>query len=216
MMQFVYHSGMGAVVTLGLGTILVIMSIIGWVGETVGKADFGFAPSAMVMYCFTEAMIFMAFFAAYWRMKLQAVTWPPAGTPELDATMQFVMLFLLIVGSLAAHSASSKYETNPGATGMLLLVPVITGALFLVLVYGELSGMASSGFTIGSGPMGTMVFGLGGWHAAHILVGLVMYLLLALWTMKGSTSVSYAKSAVIYWDFCTIVHLAVILQVYVW
>ncbi|MBF0274273.1 MAG: cytochrome c oxidase subunit 3 [Nitrospinae bacterium] len=218
MFQFVYSAGMAAVIALAIGTILVAMSVIGWVGETVGKADFGFSPVAMLLYILTEAMIFLAFFVAYWRMKLQAgaAAWPPEGTPEITAGMQFVALGLLFIGSFAAHKADAKYKTEPESTGGLLLVPVIVGAVFLVLVYSELAGMAAQGFTIGTNAFGTTVFGLGGWHAAHILVGMVMYLLIALSTMKGNTSRSYSSSAAIYWDFCTVVHFFVVMQVYVW
>ena len=216
MFQFVYHKPMVALLSLAIGTILVIMSIIGWIGETVGKADFGYAPSAMLFYIFTEGMIFLAFFAAYWRMRLMTTSWPPEGTPEISATKQLIGFIVLIIAAIAGHQALAKYKDEPESTGSLLMVPFILGLIFLGIVYADLSGLVAQGFTISTNGYSTTVFGLGGWHAAHILVAAVIYLLIALSTMKGNYCLSFVQAAVIFWDFCTIAHFFVLFQVYVW
>lgn len=214
--QFVYSMPLFGMVCAGIATVLIIMSIIGWVTETVGVFEEGYAPTAMIVFMISESFIFLAFFATYWVNRLEAPVWPPEGTIHMDATMSFIGLAVLLVGSIAAHKASSKYETDPGSTVGNMWIAVFMGIVFLGLFAVEWSTMIGEGFTVSTNIFSTTVYALGGWHASHVLIGLAMWIMIAIPTAKGNTSISFVKAAVMYWDFVLVVSLFVTLQVYMW
>ena len=214
--QFVYAQPLLGMICAGLATVLIIMSIIGWVTETVGVFEEGYAPTAMLVFIISESFIFLAFFASYWAMRLEASSWPPAGTPHMDSTLSWIGIGLLLVGSIIIHKASTKYETDPGACVGSFWIAAIIGVVFLALFGYEWSVMIGEGFVVSTNAYSTTVYALGGWHASHVLIGLAMWIMIAIPTAKGNTSVSYVKAATMYWDFVLIVSLFVTLQVYMW
>ena len=77
-----------SVVSLGIGTPLIVISIVGWVkGSYADIAHHGKEPGyglgAMPFFILAEAFIFIAFFGAYWVLRLTSPEWPPPGTPHI-------------------------------------------------------------------------------------------------------------------------------------
>jgi cytochrome c oxidase subunit 3 len=214
--QFVYAQPLFAMICAGIATVLILMSITGWVTETVGVFEEGYAPTAMLIFIISESFIFLAFFATYWANRLQAATWPPEGSIHMDPTMSFIGIGILLVGAVALHKASGRYETDPGSCVGNFWIGAFTGILFLGLFAMEWSTMIGEGFTVGTNILSTTVYALGGWHASHVLIGLAMWVMIAIPTAKGNTSPSFVKAALMYWDFVLVVSLFVTLQVYMW
>jgi cytochrome c oxidase subunit 3 len=214
--QFVYANPLLGMICAGIATVLILMSITGWVTETVGVFEEGYAPTAMLVFMISESFIFLAFFAAYWIGRLEASTWPPPGTIEMDATMSFIGIGVLLVGSITLHKANDRYATDPGSCVGSFWTAAVLGLVFLGLFAMEWSTMIGEGFTVSTNIFSTTVYALGGWHASHVLIGLAMWIMIAIPTAKGNTSPSFVKAALMYWDFVLVVSLFVTLQVYMW
>ncbi|MCP3907990.1 MAG: hypothetical protein GY712_08235, partial [Oceanicoccus sp.] len=55
---FVYHSGLAAIISLGIGTPLIIGGIVIWVNETIDVESEGLSVPSMGWFILAEAMIF--------------------------------------------------------------------------------------------------------------------------------------------------------------
>src|SRR3989304_35033 len=83
-LYFVYTSPLMAMLSLGIGAPLTVISIAGWISEGVGRKDEpGYAVGAMPFFILAEAFIFIAFFAGYWLVRLTSSSLPPDGIPDI-------------------------------------------------------------------------------------------------------------------------------------
>ena len=178
MLQYNYEAGVPAIVCLALGTLLTIMGGLGWAGETIGVIDDeNWSPSAMFMFIGTEIMTIGGVLAGYWVMRLGAPEWPPAGTPDLDASGALIATVVLILSSFTIGIARKK-ELNGDSSGFASMVLVST-AIWVVFMYLTIAGwgeLQAAGFTIGLNAAATALYGFTGIHFAHIVLGILVML----------------------------------------
>lgn len=219
---FVYDKPALAALSLGIGAPLVLISIIGWVKE--GLADehgygTGLSVWAMPFFIVAEALLFVGFFAAYWVTRLTAPVWPPAGTPELSATIPVVMTVILVASSLAIHMAEHQLKEeryNPGGFVGWLVASIILGAVFLGISAYEWNELFREGFTMRTNVFSSSFFSITGFHGSHVLVGLGLFLCLLFPALSGRINKPFVQAASIYWHFVDIVWFFVMSQLYFW
>ncbi len=217
---FVYDMPQAAIVTLGIGVIMLVAALIGWTKEAIGDPlGEGFAISAMPYFIVAEAFIFVGFFATYWATRLPHESWPPAGTPEhMPLTIPLAMTVLLVSSSFTMHFAEEKlHKGDKGGFKVLLIVTMALGALFLGLSMSEWSTLIGEGFTISTNLYGSAFYSITGFHGSHVIVGLIMFsaiLLPAL--MSGKINETMVQCSSLYWHFVDIVWFFVVSQIYFW
>ena len=217
---FVYHSILLAVIFAGVGVPLLLFGISRWVSEGmagVGALGPSLAASGIPIFIISEIFIFLGLFASYWYVRLSAPAWPPAHTPYMPAALPLLMTALLIASSVTLHVGEQKLEhgDRSGFVGWLVL-SLILGALFLGCTGYEYTHLFGEGFTPGTNIFSTIFFSITGFHASHVLVGLLAFVTLLLPALGGRTNVTFTKCVSIYWHFVDVVWIFVVSQIYFW
>jgi cytochrome c oxidase subunit 3 len=163
------------------------------------------ARVGMAIFLGALAMMFAALLLAYAIVRAQAPAWPPAGTPPLPRGVLACNTLLLVAASVALHRRR---------VGVALAL----GAAFLVAQALVWRGLAAAGLGPASGIYGSVFFALSGFHALHVLGGLVA--LAAVWARArraaggGPDAAAPALRLVAtYWDFVLVVWLVLYLAV---
>ena len=214
--HFVYHKPFAAVMMLGLGVPMIVAGISGWVSEAMGKGE-GLSFGAMGWFILAEAMIFVSFFALYWFLRLAEPNWPPAGSVELPRTMPLVMTAVLVASSLTIHYAEHLLHLgNTAGFRNWLLLTIALGLAFLGMSAYEWNHLMHQGFNIGTNVFGTFFFTITGFHGAHVIVGLAIFLAGLPAALGGRASPGFMRTAGLYWHFVDIIWFFVVSQIYYW
>ncbi len=217
--QFVYENPMMAIIFFSLGLILNVIGCAGWVSETLVESEEKLAPGAMPSFIVAEAFIFVGFFTAYWvtRLSYGSDNWPPPGTVEMAATIPLIMTVILVSSSFTYHHAESLLEEgNRGGFITWLIITMLLGASFFGLSAYEWNHLIHEGFTVSTNLYSGAFFSITGFHASHVIVGLLMFLCILLPALKGKVNNSFVQSAGLYWHFVDIVWFFVVSQIYFW
>jgi heme/copper-type cytochrome/quinol oxidase subunit 3 len=147
-------------------------------------------------------VLFAALLLAYAVVRTEAPLWPPPGLPRLPRGALAVNTMVLAAASLAlrgAVSAARRAESarvRPYLAGALVL-----GAGFLALQVLVWHGLVARGLSPRSGVYGSVFFALSGFHAAHVLAGLVVLVTVA---ARGLRLLPL-RLTLAYWDFMLVV-----------
>ena len=130
----------------------------------------------MVLFIASETMFFGALFGAYFTLRSEAAAWPPAGV-RLDLAEMSLATAILLASSVPAHLAAHALRDGaPAAAVRRLVLTAVMGLAFLGL---KLHDWITAGFTVASHAYGTIFFTLTGFHALHMVVGIILLLGLA-------------------------------------
>ena len=103
--------------------------------------------------------------------------------------------------------------------GAWLLITILLGAEFLTGTALEWYGLiVRNGLTIGSNLFGTTFYSLVGFHAGHVTLGLVLLILVWIFTVFGAVRTEHAERVEIlswYWHFVDAVWVVVLTAVYI-
>jgi len=217
-LYFVYTSPLMAMLSLGIGAPLTVISIAGWIKEGVGQKDEpGYAVGAMPFFILAEAFIFIAFFAGYWIVRLTSSYWPPEGTPEISKTIPLIMTGILVASSFTIHHSEARMEKGD-RSGFLtwLIATIILGVVFMLMTISEYSHLMAEGFNFKTNIFSTAYYSITGFHFSHVLVGVGMFICILIPALMGRMSKSFVKAASMYWHFVDIIWFFVVTQVYFW
>jgi cytochrome c oxidase subunit 3 len=171
------------------------------------------ATVGMMIFLGAAAMLFAALFFAYAVMRAQAPAWPPAGQSGVPRGTLALNTLILVAASVALRSArragrAGRAGEAPARTWAW--AALVLGAAFLgaqALVWRSLVG---AGEGPASGIYGSVFFAISGFHAVHVVGGLVALAAVAL--ARGWRDGAGAPAAddgfvrrlgmlVLYWDF---------------
>jgi cytochrome c oxidase subunit 3 len=130
----------------------------------------------MVIFIASETVFFGGLFAAYYLLRSENPVWPPASAAEIFKPGPFLQAIVASVilwsSSLPAHVAgvSLRREDFPAMRRWVWLT-IVMGCVFLLWKFTEWS---RAPFAINSHAYGTMFFTLTGFHALHLVVGLIL------------------------------------------
>lgn len=217
-LYFVYNMPLMAMLSLGIGVPLTVVSIAGWISEGVGQKDEpGYSVTAMPLFIVAEAFIFIAFFAGYWAVRLLSPFWPPDGTPEISTTVPIIMTIILVTSSFTIHFSEMKMEKGD-RSGFLqwIIATIILGAIFMGLTISEYSHLMTEGFNFKTNIFSAVYYSITGFHLSHVFVGTGMFICILIPALMGRMSKSFVKAASMYWHFVDIIWFFVVTQVYFW
>ncbi len=129
----------------------------------------------MVLFLFTEAMIFAALVSAFLVLQARAPMWPPPGQPRLPVGVTGVNTLLLIASGFTMLRADSRARAGRGAASWLRVTAVL-GVLFLVVQGTEWARLLAFGMTGESGVYAATFYTMVGVHAAHVVAALAVLL----------------------------------------
>jgi heme/copper-type cytochrome/quinol oxidase subunit 3 len=169
---------------------------------------------AMRLVIATEAALFAYLLFSYFYVG--ATTgghWPPSGTPELKLALPNTLLLLLSSGTMG-FADSSIARDHDGRLRLGLLATLILGITFLAIQMVEYSHLR---FAPQTNAYGSLFFTITGFHAAHVVVGLLMIAFVLARAIRGDFSGPRHLAVTTvgwYWHFVDIVWLAVFATLY--
>lgn len=170
----------------------------------------------MVLFVFTEIMLFAGFISAHVIVKSRAVgsVWPPPGQPRLPVESTAVNTAALLLSGvllLLAHRAFVKGRRQ--IEGMLGTATLL-GVMFVLLQGREWVALLGEGLTLTSSPYGSFFYMIVGAHALHA-VGAITALGMAWRRLRRGTLTGEALSAIaVFWYFVVLVWPVLYVQVY--
>jgi cytochrome c oxidase subunit III len=173
----------------------------------------------LLIFIITEAMLFGAFFASYFFLRVVAGDgpWPPEGL-ELPKAVAGVNTVILVSSSFTIHWAlESIRKQNRRGMIMGLAMTWLLGATFLFI---QINEYVHLGFSIRDGSFGSIFYGLTGLHGAHVFVGLTLLAFANIRAWRGHFGPE-AKDHLgvelpgIYWHFVDVMWVIVFTTVYI-
>ncbi len=215
LLQIVYGYGLLAVIATGLALVMLLLGGIGWFNTIAGEKRKGWTPAAMVTFISTEVVAVIGLLMIYWIVRLQADSWPPAGSPVVSLPVLEIALLLLasVVSGLAASRMLRGDRFGFANLTLLTVVVWIGFATVSVFRWVELSG---TGFTIYTNPYGAVYYSMTGIHFAHVLFGILILLLALPPAFKGLLTESYTRSMAIYVHYVNVLGVVVLTQLTLW
>jgi cytochrome c oxidase subunit 3 len=167
----------------------------------------------VVVWLASELMFFAGLFAAWFTLRAGNEVWPPDGV-ELETARTAAATAVLVASSGTMHLAvvAARRADRTGAARWLGLTGTL-GALFLANTVGE---WAAADFAVDSHAYGSIFYLLTGFHALHVLGGIVLMGAVA-GTIAGRSRAPAAATvdvAAAYWHFVDVVWIAVFATVY--
>jgi len=160
-------------------------------------------------------MLFAALFLAYGVVRVQASEWPPFGAPRLPLLVPGINTLLLLASSGVLRRGLTR--ARRGDAGSLLPATVVATLLGLAFIGAQIASwrsMLARGLFPSSGVYGSVFYALTGFHALHVVGGVVALALLAVQTARGRATLRALRLTAIYWDFVAIVWVAMYVAVY--
>jgi heme/copper-type cytochrome/quinol oxidase subunit 3 len=169
----------------------------------------------MCLFIVTEAMLFLVLFFGYFYLGARAPVWPPAN-PDAGPALGMLVLFLLGTAALYRAAATLR-EGQPRGAAVGVLAGLALGSVFLILEVLELRkhvGVASPGEDAYS----SIVVGISGLHALHVLAGLLMAAWVALLLPRAGAAGRPVQrpllNVILYWDFLAALWVAALVILY--
>lgn len=173
----------------------------------------------LLIFLVTEAMLFGAFFASYFFLRVVANDgpWPPEPY-ELPVLVAGVNTAILVSSSFTIHWALEGIRRgNRRAATLAMAITWLLGATFLFI---QLNEYIHIGFSARDGAFGSIFYGLTGLHGAHVIVGLILLTIVNLRLWRGHFGPK-AKDHLglelpgIYWHFVDVMWVIVFVTVYI-
>jgi cytochrome c oxidase subunit 3 len=221
-MYFVYEAKLAAIIFAGVSVPLILAGIANWMGSqgVTGPTDLKLNSLTLTLFIFSEGLIFLAMFIAYYFLRISAgqeeQPWPPAGTPEINQQLAVISTAILILSAVIYSFAEKQFESSKGGFTILLLLTIVLGSAFIASTVYEYSHLLAEGFKPGTNAYSTPFYTLTGFHAAHILVGIAAFLVILFGAIFGKVHSSLVRLAGVYWYFVTFLSFFVVTQVYFW
>jgi cytochrome c oxidase subunit 3 len=162
----------------------------------------------MVLFLGSELMFFGALFGMYFTLRGQARVWPPAGIHlEVRNPAIFTAILLASSGTMQMAVRRIKAGDRRGMVRWLWLSLVLGGA-FLV---GQGIDYRQLDFHVATGAYGSAFYTMTGFHAFHVVAGLMLMLVILGRAAAGAYSAgdhAGLEAMSYYWHFVDVVWLA--------
>jgi heme/copper-type cytochrome/quinol oxidase subunit 3 len=165
--------------------------------------------AGMWTFLATDAMGFGGLFIAYATLRVRAESWPdPRARLALApvAAMTFALLISSLTMTLATRAGSARARSGWLGATLLLGITFLTGAL---LEYRHL-WTAAAPLRVGGDLFASTFYLLTGYHALHVLAGLVC--LMAVWL--GRAKPKTLEVVALYWHFVDLAWMPIFTFVY--
>lgn len=178
-------------------------------GHDEGHDTHRTAIFGMVIFLFSEAMLFAGLIAGYLVYALSQNQWPPEGQPHLPWEKALGGTIILVASSFTYHWA--EVAVKKGKSGSFwLAVTLLLGVVFLGIQSVEwLHLIDTEKFTFATGlGYSSNFYILTGFHGAHVCIGAILILVTLFKSLIGSFTAEnhvFMELAGLYWHFVDIV-----------
>jgi cytochrome c oxidase subunit 3 len=228
------------------GTLIVLVTMIGWWRDVIREAEHEGHHTAvvqlhlrygMILFIISEVMFFVAWFWAYFdvalfpadaaqvaRTELTGGHWPPVATG--DGRFEHVFdpwdlpflntLILLASGTTVTWAHHSLIENDRNGLIWGLILTVVLGILFTICQVFEYS---HAGFQFAGHIYGSTFYMATGFHGFHVIVGTIFLSVILFRAISGHFTPTHHfgfEAAAWYWHFVDVVWLFLFVSIYLW
>jgi len=178
------------------------------------------ATLGILLFIISEAMLFGAFFASYFFLRVVAADgdWVAPNDVEMPVMAALINTIILVSSSVTVHWAVDGIKRgNRFALKAGLGLTWLLGATFLFI---QLNEYIHIGFSIRDGAFGSIFYGLTGLHGAHVFVGLLLLTFANIRAWRGHFGPKPqdhlgVELPSIYWHFVDVMWIVVFLAIYI-
>lgn len=187
--------------------------------ETLASPRPALSTGRLGLYIFlaSYAIVFATLVMVVMILRSNSLDWPPPGAPHLSLPVGLLVTCILLASSAVLYLADRARRR--GNHPLFARGTYLTIALGLLFLAGQIMQFATSGMTIQSGIYGGVFFTLAGFHAAHIVVGLLLLTGMLNWARLPRPDPSQprtreAPTAVVVWHFLGVMWLPLFVVLY--
>jgi cytochrome c oxidase subunit III len=160
---------------------------------------------AVLMLLGAEAMFFAGLIGAYLVFRISSAVWPPPFQPRLPLAVTGVNTMILLASAVTMHlSLKAIRGGNLALSCRQLAITSALGGVFLAIQGFEWIRLIHFGLTLSSSVYGGLFYTLIGFHAFHVIVGLIWLLVVLVLAKKGRWSKRRfvgVQTCAMYWTF---------------
>ena len=168
----------------------------------------------MLLFVFTELMLFAGLISAFTISRSSAVVWPPPGQPRLPFETTAFNTAILLASGVALFWARRRFRIQRASARRPLALAIALGAFFLVAQGREWVAMIAQGLTLTSSALGSFFYMIVGVHGLHALGALGLLGVTYARLRRGWLASSQLGTAEVLWYFVVGVWPVIWLVVY--
>jgi cytochrome c oxidase subunit 3 len=168
----------------------------------------------MLIFVFTELMLFGGFISAFIIIKSGAVAWPPPGQPRLPFEQTAFNTALLLASGAALLWTRRAFQRDRASAERPMLLAMALAAGFVALQGREWVALIAQGLTLTSSSLGSFFFMIIGLHALHVVIALGMLVYTWLRLRRGWLASSQLATTEVFWYFVVGIWPLIYLVVY--
>ncbi len=185
--------------------------------EPRAKDDFT-QTLGMIIALGAWAMMFGALFFVYAGIRSGTRIWPPPGLPPIPVALPAVNTLILAASSAALWKGTrSLARGDRKALPAWVLGAILLGSGFLGLQFKVWRDLWLAGLLPSTGAFASVFYGLTALHAAHVLAGLVVLLVILVRALRGvytEHNVVRVRVAGMFWHFVDVVWILMFVALY--
>jgi cytochrome c oxidase subunit 3 len=170
----------------------------------------------MLLFVFTEAMLFAGLVSAHTIVKSRAAgqMWPPFGQPRLPLEETAVNTAALLASGVLLVFAHLAFRKEARRALIPLGISVLLGAFFVVFQGVEWAALLGEGLTLTSSSYGSFFYLIIGTHAVHAIAAIGCLVWAWLRLTRGRLTSSELGTVQVFWYFVVLVWPVLYLKVY--
>ncbi|MCP3982850.1 MAG: heme-copper oxidase subunit III [bacterium] len=161
-------------------------------------------PSAvlgMLIFVFSEIMMFSGLISAVTIARAGAAEWPPPGQARLPLEATAFNTLVLLASGIALWWAARVFKEAPSKAYRSLLVSMLLGAFFVCFQGYEWVGLLREGLTLTSSNHGGFFYLIVGAHALHAVAGLTVLSFAFLRLRSRRLTPDFLAATQVFWFF---------------
>ncbi len=168
----------------------------------------------MLIFVFTETMLFAGLISAFAIIRSSALVWPPPDQPRLPIEATAVNTVALLLSGLLLYQARRAFRRSRAQVRLPLFAAIGLGAFFVVFQGVEWVRLVGQGLTLTSSTLGSFFYLIVGIHALHAMAALILLLVTGARLQRGWLASSQLATAEVFWYFVVAMWPILYLTVY--
>jgi heme/copper-type cytochrome/quinol oxidase subunit 3 len=168
----------------------------------------------MLIFVFTELMVFAAFISSFSIIRASALAWPPPGQPRLPLEETAINTAALLASGVVLAYAHRVFQRDRKRAKTPLLIAILLGGFFVLFQGLEWVALVGQGLTLTSSILGSFFYLIIGLHALHAIAALGVLIYAWQQLQRGWLSSGPLYVGEIFWYFVVLVWPFIYLRVY--